>query len=263
MISYLRALAINQDRDGLVSLLGALIDEGRVPQQVSREVLRELAPSLSSLPVSANAFVDATCVALLEALKNRVTGSLEEVDLSLRSLLCNVCWGINQYARAGLVLSQAKIDSPSFVMPDGERAKLWLMAVNSYLKCNDYVPAERCIKRAGEWVSKARGDVEVKLTYTTAWAQLLDYGAVGGQEQRKKFLDAAIKYGEVSRVNATDYDEAELLAMLGNAVRCALLSPVGPARQRIMGVLSRDERIGAIPVSGHGCLNGVPATVRY
>jgi hypothetical protein len=86
-------------------------------------------------------------VALLDALKNRVTGSLEEVDLSLRSLLCNVCWGINQYARAGLVLSQAKIDSPSFVMPDSERAKLWLMAVNSYLKCNDYIKTCQIFER--------------------------------------------------------------------------------------------------------------------
>ena len=44
----------------------------------------------------------------------------------------------------------------------------------------------------------------------------------------------------------------QMLHFLGEAVRCILLAPVGPARMRIMGSLSRDERIGFIKVRGGG-----------
>jgi len=235
----------SRDCSGLLSYVTGLLDaqaENRV------DILSGLPSVLSSVPFSENSFVDQACSALIEVFRSRMNAPLEEIDMNLRKLLYDTCWAEGKFSRAGGVLGLAKIDSHSVPLSNSKRALYWLETAKAYYKAEDYLTAERYLKKAGEWV-KSGGDLDVLMLYKTLWAQLLDYGAVGGVESRKKFLDASLKYGEVSRApESIGYDEGELLDMLTAAVRCALLAPVNPSQQRIMKALLRDDRIALIPV---------------
>ena len=234
------ALVAERSRDGLQRLAAALLDEARCATAAAVAALSALPPLLAALPPADNAFCEAVSVGVLELLRGR--SAFDIVDVGLRDVLYDVKWGEAQFAAAGAALAAAKIDSAAGPGYDqGTRGYLWLRVVQAYLKAEDDVTADRYIKRATELHRHMAR--EVQMTYAVAMAQLLDY--------RRKFLEAAIKFEDGSRRGqALGFPEADLLHFLGQAVRCILLAPVGPARVRIMGSLARDERIASIQVRG-------------
>jgi COP9 signalosome complex subunit 4 len=108
------------------------------------------------------------------------------------------------------------------------------------------------------------------LQFKSCYAQLLD--------QKRKFAEAALRYSELLALvsppppasssssavrgagaaasaatsgaagGQATVPESEQLAILEKAAVCAVLSPAGPSRQRIMGVLMRDARLLRIKV---------------
>jgi COP9 signalosome complex subunit 4 len=80
------------------------------------------------------------------------------------------------------------------------------------------------------------------LQFKTCYAQISD--------QKRKFLDAALRYIDLMRLVAGQaVDESDLKEVLEMATKCAIVAPAGPQRQRVMGTLIRDERIEIISVS--------------
>jgi COP9 signalosome complex subunit 4 len=156
-------------------------------------------------------------------------------------------WGQGDYLRAASVLSQARIDSTSMNLSHSERAKFFIRVAQAYLKAEDDVNADRFVRRADGPVNDA-GDPILKMQFRACYAQMLD--------QKRKFLEAALRYIELTQVSSDIVDEGDLLALLVKAVKCAILAPAGPQRQRVMGTLYRDERVHGIDVSA--CSDGVP-----
>ena len=76
---------------------------------------------------------------------------------------------------------------------------------------------------------------ELMLRYKVTHARVLD--------SNRKFLDAAMKYYDVSKVENDDVDASDLMELLGKAVTCTLLAKAGPQRSRFMGLLYKDERV--------------------
>ena len=74
------------------------------------------------------------------------------------------------------------------------------------------------------------------LRYKAAFAQI--------QDSQHKFLEATKRYYELAQFE--DVEDAELLEALSKAVRCVVLAPAGPQRQRAMGMLYQDSRTSAL-----------------
>ena len=80
-----------------------------------------------------------------------------------------------------------------------------------------------------------QSDWTLHLRYRVTLAKTLD--------SRRKFLDAAMRYYELSQAQHEALRQEELVNLLCKAVTCALLGNAGPQRSRILGLLYKDERV--------------------
>jgi COP9 signalosome complex subunit 4 len=76
------------------------------------------------------------------------------------------------------------------------------------------------------------------LRYKYTYARILD--------ANRKFLQAALRYYELSQLQDSEVDEEELVLLLGRAATCAILSPAGTQKQRILGLLYKDPRLSTL-----------------
>ena len=76
------------------------------------------------------------------------------------------------------------------------------------------------------------------LRYKSTYARVLD--------SNRKFLQAASRYHDLSQSNTDLVDADDLLQMLGKAATCAILAPSGPQRQRVLGLVYKDERLSQL-----------------
>ena len=236
--ALLTQLVDSRDRVGLCELAQGLLVEAQCPRPLAGDVLRLLPPLLTALPSTEGAFTEHVCLSLTDALRAQQVAALDDVDVGLRDALYDVKMQQGQYYAAGAALAAGQIDTaPHLDAPT--RGYLWVRVCQAFLRCEDDVTAERYIKKASDLSRHMSKDV--LMMYTTTMAQMLDY--------KKQFLQAAVKFDDISRRGqALDFPPDELLLFLGHAVRCTLLAPVSPARMRMMGSLSRDDRIPFIQV---------------
>jgi len=220
------------------SIVDSITAEGTKPS-VSRAALRALAAALRALPVTAasNALIEDVCAHAVERLRPRVAAGLDaDGDFVLRRLLAQVHAAEDDHLRAASVLAQARIEAACETSE--ARADAFVRVARAYLAADDDVNADRFVKRAGDHVFRDGVPWETQVMYRSCVAQVLD--------ARRRFLEAAQRYIELSLLPPAQMDEAELLQMLEKAVKCVVLAPAGPQRQRVMGTLSRDERLVAL-----------------
>jgi len=72
----------------------------------------------------------------------------------------------------------------------------------------------------------------VRIRYKVCHARIMD--------SKRKFLIASFSYYELS--NQEGVNPSDLLILLGMATTCAILSPAGPQKARILSVLHKDVR---------------------
>jgi hypothetical protein len=241
-IAAVEAAVAAKSADAVVAAVEALIDPSSPGHNnaLVRSTLRKLAASLEALPVGDNEFIDSAASRAVEKLRPQLL-SLEDADFQLRLLLSKLYSGEEDYVRAGVVLGAAHIDSPQVLISDAERASAYIRVAQAYLKGDDDVNADRFINRATHYALAPGVPPGIKATYSACWCQVLDF--------RRKFLEAALRYGDLSRLSEEhNFLAADLLVLLEKGARCIVLAPAGPSKQRIMGTFMRDERIGSIDV---------------
>ena len=69
-------------------------------------------------------------------------------------------------------------------------------------------------------------------------------------DSKRKFLDAARRYYDLSQTGVEQVDQADLLQCLSKSVTCAILAPAGPQRARMLGSLYKDERLQNLEHAG-------------
>lgn len=233
----------------VAEVVASLTGSDAVDLKLARAALLRLVAALRDVPVGENAFVEAVAADAVERVRTAArAASLEEADVRLRFLLYGVHMGAGDFERAGAALGGARIDSPGAALSDEERAFFFVQAATAYLQADDDVNAERFVQRADEWVHKDGVTWQTLMQYKTCWARVLD--------AKRRFTEAALRYAELARLPVEQVDEADLLACLEKAVNCIILAPAGPSRQRVMGTLMRDERVGNINVRGRARARG-------
>jgi len=163
------------------------------------------------------------------------------------------------YSCAARVLEGIRMeDTPSSVyyMTPIDRVDVFVKVAECYLEEDLTVEAEGAVKRAGTIIeafsitmtpntdggdnATHEGTVTLLLRYKSTYARVLD--------SNRKFLAAAMRYHDLSTAYLhTDAIEPEdLLVMLGKAITCAILSPNSAQRQRTLGLVYKDERLGQL-----------------
>ncbi|KAJ5232982.1 hypothetical protein N7468_005938 [Penicillium chermesinum] len=164
-------------------------------------------------------------------LQSRAT-SAEEQDAQIREILAEAYESEEDYSSAARALQGINIDSSQRLVTDEAKAKLWIRIVRYYLEEDDTINAEVFLNRIKNLPSKLE-DHDSRLHFQLSQARILD--------ARRRFLDAAQEYYNVSLVSSVD--ENDRLAALSAAIRCAVLAPAGPQRSRSLShrLLNADE----------------------
>ncbi|MCJ1408859.1 hypothetical protein MMC19_002936 [Ptychographa xylographoides] len=204
----------------------------------ARPLLTAFVKSLGSI---ASPRVKITCGRrALEALESRVV-SFEEQDASVREMLADAFQEQGDYSEAAKVLQGLQLESSQRKVADDDKVRTWIRICRLYLEEDDTTSAESYLNRAKNLLYKIE-DKELNLMFQLSQARILD--------SRRKFLDASQAYHTFSLSLALA--EEERTFALSKSIVCAVLSPAGPQRSRVLGKLFKDDR--AVQVDEFGIL---------
>mmetsp|Transcript_10313 Transcript_10313/g.14419 ORF Transcript_10313/g.14419 Transcript_10313/m.14419 type:complete len:286 (+) Transcript_10313:58-915(+) len=128
-----------------------------------------------------------------------------------------------------------------YFMSAAEKCDVYVKIAECYLEEDETVKADGAVTKAGtvvESITNPEEHMALILRYKSTYARVLD--------ANRKFLQAASRYHDLSQANTDMFDADDLLRMLGMAATCAILAPSGPQRQRILGLVFKDERLSQL-----------------
>lgn len=133
------------------------------------------------------------------------------------------------------------VDNSVYYMSPADRCDVYVKIAECYLEEDETVEADSAVTKAGtvvESIPDPDQNMALILRYKSTYARVLD--------ANRKFLQAASRYHELSQARSDMIDSDDLLNMLGRAATCAILAPSGPQRQRILGLVFKDERLSQL-----------------
>eukprot|EP00567_Pseudictyota_dubia_P012596 CAMPEP_0197451122 /NCGR_PEP_ID=MMETSP1175-20131217/27791_1 /TAXON_ID=1003142 /ORGANISM="Triceratium dubium, Strain CCMP147" /LENGTH=390 /DNA_ID=CAMNT_0042983743 /DNA_START=243 /DNA_END=1412 /DNA_ORIENTATION=- len=138
-------------------------------------------------------------------------------------------------------LRMEDVDNSVYYMSPADRCDVYVKIAECYLEEDETVEADSAVTKAGtvvESIPDPDQNMALILRYKSTYARVLD--------ANRKFLQAASRYHELSQARSDMIDSDDLLNMLGRAATCAILAPSGPQRQRILGLVFKDERLSQL-----------------
>ncbi|OZJ04744.1 hypothetical protein BZG36_01791 [Bifiguratus adelaidae] len=211
----------------LKTFLDAAMDES-VGRVASRQVLQDVCGALEkSTDLEAKKEV---LIYAIEQIQPRVV-SFEEQMSQLREQLASVYEEEEDYSAAARTLQGIPLDSGHRTISDDYKLQIYIRIVRLFLEEDDHVNADTFLNRAALLIPECK-DLVTQLTFKLSQARVLDF--------KRRFLEAASKYHELSYVPQLDNEERN--RCLGCAVQCAVLAGAGPQRSRMLSTLYKDER---------------------
>eukprot|EP00735_Rhodelphis_limneticus_P006550 TRINITY_DN18966_c0_g1::TRINITY_DN18966_c0_g1_i1::g.21712::m.21712 TRINITY_DN18966_c0_g1::TRINITY_DN18966_c0_g1_i1::g.21712 ORF type:complete len:405 (+),score=80.18,sp/Q8L5U0/CSN4_ARATH/48.58/7e-121,PCI/PF01399.22/2.3e-16 TRINITY_DN18966_c0_g1_i1:26-1216(+) len=229
-------LLSKKDASGLRTFVDHIAGED-VPLVISRPLFQFLAEQIPTLSTDDHIAV-ATC--FLDKVNPRVVSFEEQVAL-VRDNLGNLYESQDEWVLAARALAGIPLDSGIRVIDDHYKASKYLKIAQMFLAGEEGVEAEAYLHRASVLLTNVN-DQALKLQYKACYARILD--------SKRKFLEAGLRYYELSQLDSKVVGEEDLLQALGHAITCAILAPAGPQRSRILATLYKDERSAHLPVFG-------------
>mmetsp|Transcript_7663 Transcript_7663/g.11517 ORF Transcript_7663/g.11517 Transcript_7663/m.11517 type:complete len:401 (-) Transcript_7663:118-1320(-) len=171
--------------------------------------------------------------------QNLANGNSEEsAEILLREALFDFYVATGHFKEAANVLAELKLEGSSGQsFSDQTKADFYIKIAEAYLTDDEADAAEVYVgKASGLMISVT--DITLQLRFCTVNARVLD--------ANRKFLDAAMRYHELSQANQQNLDQDDLMELYARGVACAILGKAGPQRSRIISVLYGDKRFGAL-----------------
>lgn len=116
------------------------------------------------------------------------------------------------------------------------KLETYLKIARLFLEEDDPIQAEAYINRASLLQADTKFE-KLSILYKVCYARVLDY--------RRKFIEAAQRYNELSY--RTIVDEDERMNALKKALICTILASAGQQRSRMLATLFKDERCQHLP----------------
>ena len=162
----------------------------------------------------------------------------EEQSAAIREALADVLERQGRLSEAAIVLAGIDLDSGVRQLSEEYKLRVCVRTAMLYLEDDDSVGADSFIKKASFMVD-ACADAGLRLQFKVCYARILD--------SKRKFLEAAVRYYEISQIDAAggggmEVDAADIKVALSCAVSCTLLAAAGPQRSRMLATLYKDER---------------------
>ncbi len=193
--------------------------------------------------------------------------NFDDADYTLRLALFNYFRKDPSYlSEAAKVLSGVNIQSATvMVNQDGvnvpftpyQKANIYILCAECCAEVEEFIEAESFVSKAGPYINEindsdknSEENKELNLRFKLMSAAVLDYN--------RKFVEAAVKYHEVSTTTYKKIVQEDLLFNLYNAIICAVLGKAGPQRSRVLGLIYNDERFRNLDqhpaYSSHACV---------
>ncbi|CEF99877.1 Winged helix-turn-helix DNA-binding domain [Ostreococcus tauri] len=194
-----------------------------VPLTISRAMIEILVEALPRLPFETHRAL-ARCV--LEKTTPRVA-SFERQVWPVRDALATRLIENDRFEEAGDVL--AEIESG----PVGALSKLEiaLKTTDTYVKANRLDKAEKHVNKTPMLLAECRAEEQndaLMRWYHSCWGGILD--------RMGKYMDAAVRYNEISRLDKQTVEET-----LTRAAVCLFLAPKGPQKSRMLQTMYKDQ----------------------
>ncbi|XP_050302083.1 COP9 signalosome complex subunit 4 [Anthonomus grandis grandis] len=220
--------------EGLQVLIEAIVNEN-VSLVISRQILTEISTHLMKLPDEVSKLVSHY---MLEKVQPRVI-SFEEQVASIRQHLADIYERNQQWREAAAVLVGIPLETGQKQYTVDYKLETYLKIARLYLEDDDPVQAEAFINRASLLQAESKNE-QLQVYYKVCYARVLDY--------RRKFIEAAQRYNELSFRNIVHEDER--MTALKNALICTVLASAGQQRSRMLATLFKDERCQQLPAVG-------------
>ncbi|KAH7929481.1 hypothetical protein BV22DRAFT_1029535 [Leucogyrophana mollusca] len=211
-------------------LVDTVVNQDTVGLVIGRQFLSELVKILGAGGITDHDLRKRIVEDTLSTTQSRLQSYEEQVN-ALRFQLADLLETEEDWSEAARVLMGISLDSGTRSLPDDEKFRVYIRIVRLLLEEEDSVQAETYYNRAVS-LSNSTSDRETLLQFKLCQARISDYA--------RKFLEAAMRYHELSWV--AEIDEEERKEILSAAVTCAVLAPAGPNRSRVLASLYRDER---------------------
>lgn len=188
------------------------------------------------------------CTRCIEEIKNKGSGVYDEVDYVLKTELFEYYSGCAEFLEAAQVLASVNVESQNNELTATEKVDLFIKVAECYLMLKETIEAEIFTNKASQYMNEVVSDnLSLQLRYRAVVAQVYD--------GNRKFIEASLKYHELSQYKNSNIVAEDLLQLLGKAVTCAILGKTGPQRTRVLGLLYNDDRLNQLdstpPFGGH------------
>jgi COP9 signalosome complex subunit 4 len=162
--------------------------------------------------------------------------SFEEQVATIRQHLASIYERQEQWREAANVLGLIPLETGQRQYTIDYKLETYLKIARLYLEDEDVAQAETFINRASMLQSETK-DTNFQVLYKVCYARVLDY--------RRKFIEAAQRYNELSY--RSEVEEDERLIALRKALICTVLASAGQQRSRMLATLFKDERCQNLP----------------
>jgi COP9 signalosome complex subunit 4 len=179
---------------------------------------------ISSLPEE---MYEELAINFLDALKP-FPNTYDESDFILRDGIFHVYIKWGQFVNGAQVLGSANLASSSRPFSETEKVDIYIKCAEAFLEEEAAVDAEVFVNKASPFINSIN-DWALLLRYRVTYARVLD--------ANRKFIEAALRYYELSTTDNAKIVAEELLELLAKAVTCTILGKSGPQRNRVMGLL--------------------------
>jgi COP9 signalosome complex subunit 4 len=192
-----------------------------------------LANAIKSLPEEQ---FEEVCLNFLDVLK-AFPNLYDDSDYVLRDSLFSLYLKWGQYVNAAQILSAINLSSTSRPFTDDEKVDIYIKCAECFLEEEAAVDAEVFVNKASQIVNNIN-EWSLLLRYRVTFARVLD--------ANRKFIEAALRYYDLSTIENQKIVSEELLELLAKAVTCTILGKSGQQRNRIMGLLFNDPRLASL-----------------
>jgi len=170
--------------------------------------------------------------AAVSALKQNAN-SYDEADYVLREALFSFYIKQEMFSDAGQVLAGLNLDSNQKTYTNEEKVDIYIRCAEAFLEDGEGNEAEIFLNKASPMMHSV-SEWSLQLRFSVTLARVLDFN--------RKFIDAALRYYDLSTTQNRQVVQSDLLELYGKAITCAVLGRAGPQRTRILAVLHKDER---------------------
>jgi COP9 signalosome complex subunit 4 len=195
---------------------------------ISRPVLKEVVDNLKKSSPQLHKDVAVTALEILgQGHSVQFEEQISDINYNLAKVYIKEGEG-QDLISAARFLQAIPLETGQRNYPVEKKVKIWVMIAQLFLEEEKPFEAERFINKAAPLTGQIKNE-KLLLKYKSAF--------VRNQDFNRKFSEAALSYYRLQLPNQQDRIQA-----LEAGVRCAVLSPAGPQRSRLLAMYYKDDK---------------------